>query len=262
MNEVINQMEKLDGDYNNTVYSSEQYIQELDKREDMIEQVSKNLSNIEASLKIKNTTDLQQAKLRESEISQDLTNVSVKIKDVQLQIESNSEQRNLDESTLEEVESKIKLKQQKLSKILPRFQELTKEEAMYKLQLASLQQKQRDLVFKKGEYARFKSKEERDAWIYSEIEELKSSMQSLNDLGSKLQMDRTSLKEELSKIDEEIEELADSINGPDIKGQLEDFDSELIKLKQKLNESLDTRKELWRKEQKLQTVLETILSDD
>lgn len=261
MNEVINQMEKLDGDYNNTVYSSEQYIQELDKREDMIEQVSKNLSNIEASLKIKNTTDLQQAKLRESEISQDLTNVSVKIKDVQLQIESNSEQRNLDESTLEEVESKIKLKQQKLSKILPRFQELTKEEAMYKLQLASLQQKQRDLVFKKGEYARFKSKEERDAWIYSEIEELKSSMQSLNDLGSKLQMDRTSLKEELSKIDEEIEELADSINGPDIKGQLEDFDSELIKLKQKLNESLDTRKELWRKEQKLQTVLETILSD-
>ncbi|EJS43155.1 smc3p [Saccharomyces arboricola H-6] len=261
LNDVINQTERLDGDYNNTVYSSEQYIQELDKREDMIEQVSKNLSNIEASLKIKNTTDLQQAKLRESEVSQSLTNVNVKIKDIQLQIESNNEQRNLDSATLKEVESVIKQRQQKLSKILPRYQELTKEEAMYKLQLASLQQKQRDLIFKKGEYARFKSLEERNAWIYSEIEELKSSMQSLNELESKLQMDRGSLKEQYSKIEEEIEELNDSINGPDIKGQLEDFDSELITMKQKLNETLDTRKELWRNEQKLKTVLETLLSD-
>ncbi|KAF4003950.1 SMC proteins Flexible Hinge Domain family protein [Saccharomyces cerevisiae] len=244
LNEVINQMERLDGDYNNTVYSSEQYIQELDKREDMIDQVSKKLSSIEASLKIKNATDLQQAKLRESEISQKLTNVNVKIKDVQQQIESNGEQRNLDSATLKEIKSIIEQRKQKLSKILPRYQELTKEEAMYKLQLASLQQKQRDLILKKGEYARFKSKDERDTWIHSEIEELKSSIQNLNELESQLQMDPN-----------------DSINGPDTKGQLEDFDSELIHLKKKLSESLDTRKELWRKEQKLQTVLETLLSD-
>lgn len=261
LNEVINQMERLDGDYNNTVYSSEQYIQELDKREDMIDQVSKKLSSIEASLKIKNATDLQQAKLRESEISQKLTNVNVKIKDVQQQIESNGEQRNLDSATLKEIKSIIEQRKQKLSKILPRYQELTKEEAMYKLQLASLQQKQRDLILKKGEYARFKSKDERDTWIHSEIEELKSSIQNLNELESQLQMDRTSLRKQYSAIDEEIEELIDSINGPDTKGQLEDFDSELIHLKKKLSESLDTRKELWRKEQKLQTVLETLLSD-
>ena len=261
LNEVINQMERLDGDYNNTVYSSEQYIQELDKREDMIDQVSKKLSSIEASLKIKNATDLQQAKLRESEISQKLTNVNVKIKDVQQQIESNGEQRNLDSATLKEIKSIIEQRKQKLSKILPRYQELTKEEAMYKLQLASLQQKQRDLILKKGEYARFKSKDERDTWIHSEIEELKSSIQNLNELESQLQMDRTSLRKQYSAIDEEIEELIDSINGPDTKGQFEDFDSELIHLKQKLSESLDTRKELWRKEQKLQTVLETLLSD-
>ncbi|CAD6630562.1 CEI_1a_G0028820.mRNA.1.CDS.1 [Saccharomyces cerevisiae] len=261
LNEVINQMERLDGDYNNTVYSSEQYIQELDKREDMIDQVSKKLSSIEASLKIKNATDLQQAKLRESEISQKLTNVNVKIKDVQQQIESNGEQRNLDSTTLKEIKSIIEQRKQKLSKILPRYQELTKEEAMYKLQLASLQQKQRDLILKKGEYARFKSKDERDTWIHSEIEELKSSIQNLNELESQLQMDRTSLRKQYSAIDEEIEELIDSINGPDTKGQLEDFDSELVHLKQKLSESLDTRKELWRKEQKLQTVLETLLSD-
>ncbi|AJR75671.1 Smc3p [Saccharomyces cerevisiae YJM1615] len=261
LNEVINQMERLDGNYNNTVYSSEQYIQELDKREDMIDQVSKKLSSIEASLKIKNATDLQQAKLRESEISQKLTNVNVKIKDVQQQIESNGEQRNLDSATLKEIKSIIEQRKQKLSKILPRYQELTKEEAMYKLQLASLQQKQRDLILKKGEYARFKSKDERDTWIHSEIEELKSSIQNLNELESQLQMDRTSLRKQYSAIDEEIEELIDSINGPDTKGQLEDFDSELIHLKQKLSESLDTRKELWRKEQKLQTVLETLLSD-
>lgn len=261
LNEVINQMERLDGDYNNTVYSSEQYIQELDKREDMIDQVSKKLSSIEASLKIKNATDLQQAKLRESEISQKLTNVNVKIKDVQQQIESNGEQRNLDSATLKEIKSIIEQRKQKLSKILPRYQELTKEEAMYKLQLASLQQKQRDLILKKGEYARFKSKDERDTWIHSEIEELKSAIQNINELESQLQMDRTSLRKQYSAIDEEIEELIDSINGPDTKGQLEDFDSELIHLKQKLSESLDTRKELWRKEQKLQTVLETLLSD-
>lgn len=261
LNDVINQIEKLDGDYNSTLHSSEQYIDELDKREDMIDEVSKNLQNIDSSLKIKGTTELSQAKARQSELSNEIASLNVKIKDLQRQIEAYDEQLLVDGKNLSIINETIGKKQAQLAKISPRFEELSKEEVTYKLQLAQLQERQRDLLLKKGKYARFKTKEERNTWIREELAVLEETLQNLQQLKTQIQNDRSSSNLKRESIVEQIDELTDSVQGPGIVSELEDLEKELLDLRENYGAKIDERKELWRSEQKLQTISETLMDD-
>lgn len=261
LNDVINEMERLDGDYNSTLHSSEQYIEELDKREDLIKQLTKKLQNIDSSLKIKGTTELLQAKTRYYELNNEIANLNVKINDLQRQIDTYDDQIVVDRKNLEYINESIAKKQEQLKKISPRFEELTKEEMKYKMKLAQLQEKQRDLLMKKGKYTHFTTKEERDSWIESELMELNDTLNSLKGLQTQISNDRRETKGKLGIIDEEIEELLDSIQGGGTVAELEDVERELIALKEEYARKIDDRKELWRSEQKLQTVLETLLDD-
>lgn len=261
LNDVINQIEKLDGDYNSTLHSSEQYIDELDKREDMIEKVSKNLQNICSSLKIKGTTELSQAKARQNELSNEIASLNVKIKDAQRQIETYDEQILVDGKNLSIINETIEKKQAQLAKISPRFEELSKEEATYKLQLAQIQERQRDLLLKKGKYARFKTKEERNTWIREELAVLDETLQNLLQLKTQIENDRSSCNQKVGSIIEQIDELIDSVRGPGIMSEVEDIEKELLDLRENYGAKIDERKELWRSEQKLQTISETLMDE-
>ncbi|CCK68956.1 cohesin subunit SMC3 KNAG_0B05230 [Huiozyma naganishii CBS 8797] len=258
---IINQIESLDDNYNSTVTSSEQYIQELDKREGVIEQVTSLLQRIDNKLKLKTTTDLEQAKAIQLEISNRLGDLNIKIKDLKRQIASHDEQNNADNINLNVITKEIQSRRAKLLKILPRFEALTKEEAQYKLKLAQLQQRQRDLRLKKGNYARFETKEERNQWIEKEILEQQELLHSLQKTSTALIAERQQLQSSLSTLDMEIEELSDSVEGPGTVGELEDVAQQLTVMKEKYVKAIDERKELWRTEQKLLSVLDT-LSDD
>ncbi|CCK73546.1 cohesin subunit SMC3 NDAI_0G05630 [Naumovozyma dairenensis CBS 421] len=261
LNDIITQIENLDGDYNSTVDSSEKYIKELDKRENIISELTKKLTEIDSSLKIKTTNDLQIAKANNSEILNNLTNLDVQIKDLKLQLETQNEQTNSDKSNLELINKEIESRRLKLSKISPRFQQLTNEESRFKLQSNTLKERQRDLLLKKGRYSRFHTAQERNEWIENEIKELNQLQQSLNDTKTKNKIEKDEVAERINTIDEEIQELNDSIQGPSINAELEDLESNIDDIKQQYNSSIDQRKELWRNEQKLETVLQTILDN-
>lgn len=261
LNDIINQVERLDDDYNVTANSSEQYIKELDKREEIISNISKNLSEIDSTLKIKTTTDLPQAKSRHSELTNQLTNLQVQIKDLKLQIKAQERQANSDQKTLDIINDEIQKREQKLSSISPKFQELSKEELKFKLQYNKLQQRQRDLLLKKGRYARFASIEERNEWIQNEIEESDKTLQGLVDIKNKILIERDEINSKVRSLDEDIDNLNDSIEGPNVTGELEVIQDELEKLKSEYAASIDKRKELWRNEQKIETVLQNLLEN-
>ncbi|QLG74801.1 hypothetical protein HG535_0H01280 [Zygotorulaspora mrakii] len=258
LNDVINEIERLDGDYNSTLHSSEQYIEELDKREDVIAQISRKLQNMESTLKIKGTTELSQATTRLNDLNNEIAALIVKISDLQRQVKANDEQAVIDGKNLEYLNEIIAKKQNQLQKISPRFEELSKDEISLKMQLVQLKEKQRDLLLKKGKYARFTTKEERNAWIENELNELNSTLTSLKNLQAQLSNDKNDINAKLEVLDEEIEDLSDSIQGGGIVAELEDLERELLALKEEYGKKIDERKELWRSEQRLQTVFETV----
>lgn len=259
LSDVINQIEKMDDEYAVTLHSSRDYINELDKREETVAQISKTLQNLDSMIKIKETAELSQAKLKDTELSAQLASLDVKIKELSRQIDSYDEQRVIDEKNLSIINEAIGSKEAQLSSISPKFEALSRNEISCKLQLAELQEKQRELLHMKGKYAHFTTKEERNSWIEGELRELKHNLQDLEKSKDSIAAERETTREKLNSIDEEISELEDSIRGPGIQAELEDIDKELKDCKNKYADKLDERKELWRTEQKLQTISETLL---
>lgn len=261
LNDVINQIERLDGEYNTTVHSSGDYVNELDQREEMISQVSKELQQLESSLKIKESMELRQSRDKNSELSTELANLNVKITDLESQIQLHDEQVKIDETNLRITNEAIQQNQKQLSKIEPRFQELGKEETEFRLKLAELQERERDLLLKKGKYADFRTKEERDTWIQQEINDLRIKLNNLREIKQQVALERTELRSKLTTIDQQLDELTDSIQGPGALAELNDLDTELNNTKHFYAQKIDERKELWRTEQRLQSLLEATTND-
>ncbi|CCE91746.1 cohesin subunit SMC3 TDEL_0D01620 [Torulaspora delbrueckii] len=259
LNDVINQIEKMDDVYNVTLHSSHDYITELDKREDMVEQINKNLQNLESSIKIKETAELSQARSKHNELSNAIANLNVKIRDLQRQVVSYDEQSDLNRKNLAIINEAIEAKQAQLAKISPRFESLSKEEVSYKLELAGLQEKQRDLLLMKGKYSHFQTVEERNEWIEGELRSLNETLANTTHLKSQIDNERNELHEKLNATEEQIQELEDSVRGPGVVAEIEDIEKKVNDLKAEYVEKINERKELWRSEQKLQTISETLL---
>lgn len=261
LTDILNQIENIDDDYSNTLNNSEQYIEELDKREELIIKVTKLLHEIDNDLKLKKSTDLVQAKNKCNDIIDKLTSLNLKIDDVQDQINSEEKQNIVDNQNLDTITKEIDDRNLKLNKIKPRFEELKKEEMNLKLKLTQLQQVERDLLLKKSNYTRFNTIEERNNWLQKEINEQSSILKDLNQNHDELLKEKDKIESDLSNLKNEIEELNDSIEGPGVTSELEDINLNLSNLKTKYVENIDARKECWRKEQKLQGILDTLIAD-
>lgn len=261
LNDIIGQIESLEGDYNDTIGSSEKYIQELDKREVLIQQITEEIKAIRASLKLKTNTDLVQLRSQDDDYLENIENLKLKIADIRSQIKANEEQHSNDRKNLQLLQEIINEKSARKEKILPRFNELRMEETKFKVELSELENKQNNLLLKKGNYAKFSSREERDAWIKSQIDELSLSNEKLSSTKEELEKEREEVNNRLNQIDNEIEELLDSIKGPSINAEREDVETELQNLKNSYTSSIDKRKELWRKEQKIQVMFDSLLND-
>ncbi|CCF55599.1 hypothetical protein KAFR_0A01610 [Kazachstania africana CBS 2517] len=262
LNDLINQIESLDDDYNSILQSSESYIQELDKRETMVNDVTMNLNTIGNHLKIKINNDLQQAKSNLAEVLNKSADINLKINDLQNQLSLNTEQSTSLMDNLGKIKNRISERQEKLNKILPRFNELTNQELKFKFDLEQLKQKQRDLLLKRSSYERFESKQERDNWINSEIKEQESNLNDLqNHSLNNLSIEYANIKASLNDMDVEINSLNESIAGNEITSNMEGLTTQYNERKRLYSEKIDQRKELWRREQKLQAILDTVSND-
>lgn len=258
LNNIILQIEQLDDTYHSAMNSSEQYVEELDKRESLMEEISTKLQNLDNQLKLKNNSDLPQLKLKYSDIVNQLTNLDLKINDIKQQLQYQKEQFQTDKINLETIKEEIENRRNRLTKIKPRFDELTKEEQSLRLKLDKLKSRQKDLLLKKGNYSRFTSKEERNQWITQEIKDQEETLHELTSVLKDTTAEKNDLEATLKSLEENIEDLNDSIEGPVISDELQNITNEIFKLKENYAESIDKRKELWRTEQRLQTVSDTL----
>ncbi|AMD19320.1 HBR419Wp [Eremothecium sinecaudum] len=261
LNEVTASIEKLEGDYDNTLVQSEQYIDELDKREALINNLGKNMHEIVSELKMKESTDLQQEREAGRDVAKALADVLVRYEELQSQRAAITEQSETTKDTLKKLRLQITSKEEQLKKVLPRFDELTNSEMELKSRLRTMQQRQRDMISKRGNYAKFKTKEERDYWISKEIATLEVEKEALNTSQTAFSQEREQLQSELAVVDQQIEELNDSICGPGITAELADLQKQIMDLKKEHLSKIDERKQLWRAEQKAQSISEALVED-
>ncbi|KAJ5988090.1 hypothetical protein N7481_003300 [Penicillium waksmanii] len=163
------------------------------------------------------------------------------------------------DSDLNTVQTAISQRRAELQEILPRFNASKDQEDGVKAQLTEADTSRQRLYAKQGRNSRFKNKSERDKWLNMEIRESKRSASTVEGVVSQTQDDINELESEIAKLEPKTEELRKQIDG---RGDtLHSFDQQVQNAKDERDRLMDQRKELWREEAKLDSVLSSASSE-
>ncbi|KAJ5486722.1 hypothetical protein N7530_001022 [Penicillium desertorum] len=157
------------------------------------------------------------------------------------------------DSDLRSVQSAISEREAEHREILPRFNALKDQEDSVKSQLTDAETSRQRLYAKQGRNSRFKNKSERDKWLNMEVRESHNSIDTVQGVISQTQEDIQDLEGEIAALEPETESLRQQIDG---RGDtMHNVDQQVQDAKDERDRLMDQRKELWREEAKLDSVL-------
>ncbi|CRL18064.1 Prefoldin [Penicillium camemberti] len=157
------------------------------------------------------------------------------------------------DSDLNSVQTAISEREAEHREILPRFNALKDQEDTVKSQLTDAETSRQRLYAKQGRNSRFKNKSERDKWLNMEVRESHNSINTVQGVISQTQEDIQDLEGEIAALEPETERLRQQIDG---RGDtMHNVDQQVQDAKDERDRLMDQRKELWREEAKLDSVL-------
>ncbi|KAJ5795959.1 uncharacterized protein N7518_004499 [Penicillium psychrosexuale] len=157
------------------------------------------------------------------------------------------------DSDLSSVQTAISEREAEHREILPRFNALKDQEETVKSQLTDAETSRQRLYAKQGRNSRFKNKSERDKWLNMEVRESHNSISTVQGVISQTQEDIRDLEGEIAALEPETERLRQQIDG---RGDtMHNVDQQVQDAKDERDRLMDQRKELWREEAKLDSVL-------
>ncbi|KAJ5209403.1 hypothetical protein N7449_003782 [Penicillium cf. viridicatum] len=157
------------------------------------------------------------------------------------------------DSDLNSVQTAISEREAEHREILPRFNALKDQEDTVKSQLTDAETSRQRLYAKQGRNSRFKNKSERDKWLNMEVRESHNSISTVQGVISQTQEDIQDLEGEIAALEPEAERLRQQIDGRG--NTMHNVDQQVQDAKDERDRLMDQRKELWREEAKLDSVL-------
>ncbi|KAL2856199.1 RecF/RecN/SMC [Aspergillus pseudodeflectus] len=157
------------------------------------------------------------------------------------------------DADLKTVQKAIKERQAELEELIPRFNTAKDQEDDAKIKLTESETARQRLYAKQGRNSRFKNKSERDKWLHAEIKNNHTSISSVQAVLSQTQEDIKELENEIALLEPETERLRQQIDG---RGDtMQSVDQQVQSAKDERDRLMDQRKELWREEAKLDSIL-------
>ncbi|KAL1972768.1 hypothetical protein VTN31DRAFT_7182 [Thermomyces dupontii] len=154
---------------------------------------------------------------------------------------------------LKSVQAAIREREEELKDLIPRFNAAKEQEDNIKIQLDEAETVRQRLYAKQNRSSRFRNKAERDKWLQKEIQETRNSIQSVTAVKMQTSREIENLKNSISGIESEVETIRQRIE--DRGGALESIEREIQATKDERDRLMDQRKELWREEARLDSVL-------
>lgn len=163
------------------------------------------------------------------------------------------------DSDLNSVKQAIDERESELNDILPTFNQYKNEEDALKTSLTEAETSRQRLYAKQGRNSRFKNKSERDNWLQMEIRESNRSIGNVQNVVTQTQEDIKDLETEIGQLEPETVRLRQQIDGRG--DNMQDMDQQVQSAKDERDRLMDQRKELWREEAKLDSVLNSASSE-
>jgi len=144
------------------------------------------------------------------DIIRNKTKIDLELKDLEGQVKFDGEEKKELTKKLNDLRKKMKENQDKIEEITPKLEKKMKDEENNELSLQKKDRRLKELYSKAGRHLKFKTKKERDEWIKSELKEKKSLIDSDEKQQEKL-------KNEILKLEKEIQTLGEKINEKKLK---------------------------------------------
>ncbi|KAL4987865.1 chromosome segregation protein sudA [Aspergillus falconensis] len=160
---------------------------------------------------------------------------------------------------LKAVQSAIEERQTELEELMPRFNAAKDAEDAARTRLTETETARQRLYAKQGRNSRFKNKSERDKWLQAEIKNNNSSISSVQSVLSQTQEDIKDIENDIALLEPETERLRQQIDG---RGDtIQSVEQQVQAAKDERDRLMDQRKELWREEAKLDSILTNASSE-
>src|ERR1700733_3656564 len=154
---------------------------------------------------------------------------------------------------LQRVQSAIQQRQHELGQILPQYDLQKQQETDVKTRLDEAETGRQRLYQKQGRKSRFRSTKESDDWLQDQINYTSSSLYTVEAVRMQTSEDIKELERGIAKLELEVDGLQDQING---RGDaVAGLDQQIQAAKEERDNLMDKRKELWREEAKLDSII-------
>ncbi|KAL8635570.1 MAG: hypothetical protein Q9228_006950, partial [Teloschistes exilis] len=163
--------------------------------------------------------------------------------------------RNAYQSDLESLQNSIEQHEQELAEVTPQYNSSVQEEATVKGELESAEGTRQRLYAKQGRNARFRNKRERDDWLRAEINNTYPQLAKVKAVRVQTAEDITELEKEIADAEEAIANLREQLEGRGSNNEA--FQAQIQEARAERDRLTDERKELWREDAKLDSVLST-----
>ena len=162
-------------------------------------------------------------------------------------------------SELAKVEKSITEHEKELTKILPEYQKEMQQEASTRSELDDAEGIRQRLYAKQGRNAQFRNKKERDDWLRKAINDSYPDLAKVKAVRVQTAEDIAQLESDIATTEAEISEFREQL---DSRGESGDAMQRQVQEAKALREKLmDERKELWREDAKLDSVMQTAQSE-
>ncbi|KAI9376085.1 RecF/RecN/SMC [Aspergillus egyptiacus] len=258
-----------------TIYSREQHeissfldsleeqrqtgVEDTDINRDRFIQGEKEMAQVDAEI-AECKQQIEFLKVDKAQLEDERREASKALAQVELQAKSLSDNqaaaqalRTRRDEDLKTVQTAIEERQTELDELIPRFNAAKDQEDDAKAKLTEAETVRQRLYAKQGRNSRFKNKSERDKWLQAEIKNNYTSISSVQAVLSQTQEDIKELENGIALLEPETERLRQHIDG---RGDtIQSVDQQVQSAKDERDRLMDQRKELWREEAKLDSIL-------
>lgn len=212
---------------------------EIQEAQDKLKQIGKSLKEARKDVSIlkdeKNVLNTEQQQLLRDKTKLDLT-----IGDLTDEVQGDNKSKERAEQELERLKITIAEKERELDEVRPRYQALKQREEDLKRELKLKEQKRKELYAKQGRGSQFKSKEDRDKWIQTELKSLVKQIRDKITHQTKLVDDLKRDGAKQLELEKKIEEHTAEVES--MRTQIDQFYKESYELKKKKDALQSQRK--------------------
>ena len=246
-------LEKLEDDREGGVEQSDENREALQRSEAEVEQIDNEISELQSQIKL-----LSEERKQLDDERKDAARQKAKLElDVQstLDTQTSAQQaRTQHANDLRDVQEQISGREAELTELMPEYTAKKEQERALRQQITDTEGAINRLYAKQGRQNQFKTKRERDDYLRKEIADVNVTLATRKAITMQTQEDIAELESQIGQLEAEITDMRSRIeNRGDDQQRIA---TDVTRAKEERDRLNDQRKELWREEAKLDSVIE------